>query len=100
MLHRSIATAIAALRSRDIYLVIFALAAGQTGADIKHNHWVVGGPTGNLAVSPASQAVTLGTAASVNVGWSGLTAGTRYLGVIAFGDGTNSVGRTIVSITG
>jgi subtilisin family serine protease len=85
----------------DIYLVVFALPAGQSGADIKHNSWVVGsGSAGNFTATPASQSVTLGGSANVTAAWSGLTAGTRYLGVIAFRDGTGPVGQTIVSVTG
>lgn len=92
---------LSAAGSYDIYLVAFALPGGMTGVDIQHNHWVVGdGALGNLTVSPESQAVTLGGSASVDVAWSGLTAGVRYLGVIAFGDGTDSVGQTLVSIDG
>ncbi len=30
--------------------------------------------------------------------WSGLAANTRYLGAVNFGDGTNSLGRTFVSV--
>jgi len=92
---------LSAAGSYDIYLVIFALPPGQTGADIKHNSWVVSsGSAGNFTATPASQAVTLGGTASVTAGWSGLTSGTRYLGVVSFGDGTSSVGQTIVAITG
>jgi hypothetical protein len=82
-------------------MVIFALPPGQTGANIKHNSWVVSsGSAGNFTAAPASQAVTLGGSASVSAGWSGLTAGTRYLGVVSFSDGTSSVGQTIVQVTG
>jgi hypothetical protein len=36
----------------------------------------------------------------VTVGWSGLTAGTRYLGVVDYTDGSTSIGSTIVAVTG
>jgi hypothetical protein len=92
---------LSAAGSYDIYTVIFALPPGQAGADIKHNSWVVSsGSAGNFTVAPVSQRVTLGGAASVSAGWTGLTSGTRYLGVVAFSDGTSSVGQTIVAITG
>ncbi|WP_246001727.1 S8 family peptidase [Allorhizocola rhizosphaerae] len=85
----------------DIYVVAFSLPGGVPGVDIQHNHWIVGsGAAGNLTATPASQAVTLGGSATVTVAWNGLTAGVRYLGVIAFGDGTSTVGRTIVSVDG
>jgi hypothetical protein len=95
------AVTLSAAGSYDIYMVVFALPAGQTGANIKHNSWVVSsGSAGNFTATPASQAVTLGGSATVSAGWSGLTAGIRYLGVVSFSDGTSSVGQTIVLVTG
>ncbi|GIH09987.1 hypothetical protein Rhe02_80540 [Rhizocola hellebori] len=85
----------------DVYVVAFALAPGETGADIQLNHWAVGsGSAGNFSVSPASQPATVGGAGTVTASWSGLSAGVRYLGFVGFGDGTASVGRTIVSVVG
>ena len=52
----------------------------------------------SLTVSPPSQSVTTSVPATVNAGWSGLAAGTRYLGVVDFSDGTNSIGSTIVTV--
>jgi hypothetical protein len=34
----------------------------------------------------------------VAVGWSGLTAGSRYLGVVDYSDGTSGIGSTIVAV--
>ncbi len=51
----------------------------------------------NLTVTPASQSVTLGNSANVTLNWSGLATG-RWLGVLNYDDGTNSIGSTIVSI--
>jgi hypothetical protein len=34
----------------------------------------------------------------VTVAWNGLTAGSHYLGVIEYGNGTSAVGRTIVAV--
>jgi subtilisin family serine protease len=85
----------------EIYVVAFALAPGETGVNAKHNAWVVGsGSAGNFSVTPASQSVTLAGSKNVTISWSGLTAGTRYLGTVAYGNGTSQVGQTIVSITG
>ena len=53
--------------------------------------------SGNLTATPASQSVTLGNSATVTLNWSGLAAG-RYLGVVNFGDGTNGIGSTLVSV--
>ncbi len=85
----------------DVYVVAFALAPGETGANIQLNHWVVGtGSAGNFSVSPASQPVTVGGSATVTASWSGLSPGARYLGVVNFGNGTSTEARTIVSVVG
>jgi hypothetical protein len=84
----------------DIYVVQFALPAGVTEQDVPHHSWIVGdAAAGNLTTAPASQAVTNGAATTVTASWSGLTAGTRYLGLVAYGDGTNRIGQTIISVT-
>ncbi|MFB9234900.1 S8 family peptidase [Plantactinospora siamensis] len=70
------------------------------GVSTKLHTWLVGAANaGNLTVTPASQAATTGAAATVTVGWSGLTTGQRYLGVVEYGDGSRAVGRTVVSVT-
>ena len=51
-----------------------------------------------MTVSPATQAVTTGTPVTATATWSGLLANTRYLGAVNFGDGTNSLGRTLVNV--
>ena len=53
--------------------------------------------SGNLTATPTSQSVTLGGAATVTLNWSGLAAG-RYLGIVNYGDGTNAIGSTLVSV--
>ena len=53
-------------------------------------------PKGNLTVTPASTAATAGTPVTLTAAWSGLTAGTRYLGRISYGDGTATAGGTFV----
>jgi subtilisin family serine protease len=68
--------------------------------DVKLHSWSVGGTNaGNLTVTPASQSVTLGAAATVTASWSGLTAGRSYLGVVEYSDGTTVVGDTLLSVT-
>ena len=52
----------------------------------------------NLTITPASQSVTGGVPATVTAAWSGLTAGTRYLGAVNFSDGTSTVGRTLFNV--
>src|SRR5207244_13210222 len=93
------AVTVTAAGSYDVYAVQFALDPGVTEQDVKVNALVVGPATaGNLTASPASQSVALGGPATVTVAWSGLTAGTHYLGLIEYGNGTGAVGRTIVAV--
>ncbi|WP_249714564.1 S8 family peptidase [Rhizomonospora bruguierae] len=82
----------------EVYVVQYALPPGQTQATVKHYDWAVGDATGNLTVTPASQAVTTGAEASLTLGWTGLTAGTRYLGLVVLNDGTSEIARTIVNL--
>ncbi|HEY6597361.1 MAG TPA: S8 family serine peptidase [Asanoa sp.] len=63
-----------------------------------HSYVVAPANAGNLTVTPASQPVTVGGAATVTAAWSGLAAGQRYLGVVDFGDGTQQVGSTLISV--
>ena len=83
-----------------VFVDLFA-AASTAPVDVVHHGWVVGpASNGNLTVTPASQEVTTGQAATVTVGWSGLAAGRRYLGLVEYGDGGQTVGSTVVSVTG
>lgn len=84
----------------QVFVDLWALPPDHTSADVLHHHWVVGDASGNLTVSPESQQVSIAEPASVTAEWSGLEAGTRYLGAVLYGDGESTVGRTILSITG
>ena len=73
---------------------------GQTGATVPTYLWALDGTAkGNLTATPASQAVQAGEPVTVTAAWSGLTAGTRYLGRISYGDGTATAGGTFVQVT-
>ena len=68
-----------------MYANLFALPVGKHEADVKLNSFVVGStPAGNLTATPATQPVTTGTNATVNLAWNNLAAGTRYLGVLSY----------------
>jgi hypothetical protein len=54
---------------------------------------------GNMTVIDPGDA-TLGGSAEVTVGWSGLTAGTKYFGRISYSNGTAEIGATLVRIDG
>jgi hypothetical protein len=86
-----------AAASYEAYVSLFG--ANTPTLTVQPHSWVLS-PTaaGNLTVAPASQSVTTAGQASVTATWSGLTAGTRYLGMVGFGDGTSEVGRTLVTV--
>jgi len=81
----------------DIYVSLFGSSAGPL--DVKLDGWTLGDASaGNATVSPASQAVTVGGAATVTVSWTGLTSGVRYLGKLTYGDGTSAIGSSYLLV--
>ena len=61
--------------------------------------WALDGAAkGNLTVTPASTPATAGTPVTLTAAWSGLTAGSRYLGRLSYGDGTATAGGTLVRV--
>jgi hypothetical protein len=81
--------------SYDVYVDLFAGADEQK---IKLNHWELQTPAGNLTTTPASQGVQAAGQTSVTASWSGLTAGTRYLGLLSYTDGADGSGSTVVRV--
>jgi hypothetical protein len=85
--------------SFDLYVVLFGAAPGTTSLTAPTNLWALDGTAkANLTVTPASPAATAGTPVTLTAAWSGLTAGSRYLGRISYGDGTSTAGGTLVRI--
>jgi hypothetical protein len=86
--------------SYTVFVVLHKAAPNVDQQTVKmYYHGVGATNAGNLTVTPARQAVTLGREATFTVNWSGLTAGTRYLGVVEYGDGSVVAGDlTVVSI--
>jgi subtilisin family serine protease len=84
------------------YDVYYDLYASETAATTVKGHVYQLGTSalGNATVNPASQAVTIGQTANVTITGSGLTTGLRYLGRVTFGDGTSTLGTSIVTVTG
>jgi hypothetical protein len=61
--------------------------------------WTVGSTdAGNMTVSPNPAPATVGGTVNLTLGWSGLTAGSRYLGTLVFSDGSSTVGSSVVRI--
>jgi len=70
-------------------------------ANVPLHVWAVtDADAGNLTVTPSSFPAGVGTAVDLTLDWTGLETGTRYLGAVNFSDGTDVVGRTLVSIDG
>jgi subtilisin family serine protease len=83
----------------DLYVVLFGAAPGTTTQVVPTYLWALDGSAkGNLTVTPATAPATAGTPVTLTAAWSGLTAGTRYLGRIAFGDGTQTAGGTLIRV--
>ncbi|WP_109471061.1 cell wall-binding repeat-containing protein [Ornithinimicrobium cavernae] len=73
-------------------------AAGAT-ATVPTYVWAVGDTAeGNLTVTPETAPATVGGTVDYSVAWTGLEAGTRYLGAVNYSNGTDPVGKTLVSV--
>jgi subtilisin family serine protease len=81
--------------SYDVYVDLFA---GANEQQVKLNHWELLNAEGNLTVAPATQTVQAAGQTSVTASWTGLTAGTRYLGGLQYTDGADGSGSTIVRV--
>ncbi|MFG1905327.1 S8 family peptidase [Kribbella sp. NPDC048928] len=79
----------------DVYVDLYAGAQEQ---QVKLNHWELQKAAGNLTATPATQQVQVAGEASVTASWTGLAAGTRYLGQLHFSDGADGSGSTIVRV--
>ncbi|MFB9658565.1 S8 family serine peptidase [Glycomyces mayteni] len=74
--------------------------AGPSPLEARLHSWVVpGGDEGNLAVSPGEQAVETGGAYALSLSWSGLDAGSRYLGTLNYAADGEAIDATVVGIT-
>jgi subtilisin family serine protease len=79
---------------------IFVHGFETDGPDANYTlfRWESGADAGNMTVSGPPSA-TLGATESITVDWSGLDAGQKYLGAVVHGDGTNTIGRTVISVS-
>jgi hypothetical protein len=83
-----------------LFVDLFATPGNGTETlTVKPNAWVLP-PTdaGNFTATPASQPVVSGGTANVTLNWTGLSAGGHWLGRVEYGDGTNVIGSTLVSV--
>jgi hypothetical protein len=85
--------------SYDVYVDLYAIGGGGATLDVKMNRWALGSAVaGNATPTPASQSVTIAKPATVNVGWTGLPAGQRWLGQLLLSDGGTGSGSTLLRV--
>jgi hypothetical protein len=82
----------------DTYTVVVQGWGVVGSSPFKLHTWLLGSAdAGNMTVSAPASAV-LGTSAAINLTFNGLTAGTKYLGSIAYGGATGMPNPTIVRV--
>jgi hypothetical protein len=82
----------------EIYVPRFTLPGPQTQDIVLNTFLVPASPVGNFTATPASQPATVGRAVPVNAAWTGLTPGTRYFGLVEYGNGATALDQTYFSI--
>ena len=81
-----------------IYTVVVHGWGVAGSSPFKLHTWILGtSDAGNMAVT-APAAATIGTQGAIGLTFSGLAAGTKYLGSVAYSAGATSVGTTIVRV--
>jgi hypothetical protein len=82
----------------DIFIPRFTLPGPQV-QDVTLNTFLVpASPVGNLTATPASQPASAGKGVTVTAAWTGLTAGTRYFGLVEYGNSGGTLDQTYLSI--
>ncbi len=82
----------------DYFVVVHGWQTDGPDANYTLFSWSLGtADAGNMAIVAPSTA-TSGSSASVDLTFSGLTAGAKYLGAVDYNDGTNALGSTIVRV--
>ncbi len=90
------------LPTDDTYtMAIHGWAVGEAaGLPFSLQSWIVPVASGGtLAVDAAPTAAVTGATGTINLSWSGLTAGVTYLGAVSHSDDTGIIGLTAVSVT-
>jgi hypothetical protein len=90
---------VAAPEAGDWTLVVHGWETDGADANYDLFTWLVGTDDAhNLTATPSTSTATVGGTAEIDLVWSGLTAGTRYLGVVGYSDGVTEFGGTLVSV--
>lgn len=85
----------------EVYVVQYLLPEGITSQKYTLHTWLVGkdaGPDQAVTVAPAHQRVAQGDIARSTVSWRNLPSGHAYLGLVDYGNGTDAVGRTVLTV--
>ena len=61
-------------------------------------NWVLGGTDANNMTATGPATATIGGTATINLSWNGLTAGTKYLGQVAYLEGATERGSTVIRV--
>lgn len=71
------------------------------GADASYTRfdWSISAtPGGNLTIDSAPVSAAIGSGGSVDVSWSGLADGTKYLGAVSHSDAGGVFGLTLINV--
>lgn len=81
-----------------VYVHGWQTAGGGT-ANYTLFSWSLGASgTGTNLTLPAPRAVTVGVPTEITIGWNGLAATTKYLGILDYKQGADTVGSTILRV--
>jgi subtilisin family serine protease len=85
----------------DYTLVVHGWAVAEDNTPFTLDNWVVPNAAGSLSItSGADTTAAIGQQHTVVVGWSGLTPGVEYLGVVSHHDDDGQFALTPVEVTG
>lgn len=79
----------------------YALPPGVTSQTYTLHTWLIGpnSPDHPATVAPATHPVSRGDTVPATVSWRNLPAGGVYLGLVGYGDGPDTVGTTVLTVT-
>lgn len=80
-------------------LYVHGWLTSEDGSNYDLFNWVVSAtPGGNLSINSAPSSATIGTTGTIEVGWTGATAGEWHLGAVSHSDGGGVIGLTLVEV--
>jgi len=86
----------------DYTLVVHGWSVPSQPLDFTISYWSVplspGG--GSLSIDSAPTSATLGSTGTIDLSWSGLTAGEHYVGAVSHSDASGIIGLTVVEVDG